>query len=146
MRALRLASLCQVTVALTLVTLLPGCSQEQPPTEELARVVVAQLSPVNDTQRIPFTGDIQARVQAPLGFRVSGKISERLADVGDRVHAGQVLARPDPQDLRNNPAAAQAQVEAQEALAGLARIAERAGRTSAIRLVQSEAGSARVQK
>ncbi len=122
MRALRLARLCQVTAALTLVTLLPGCSQEQPPTEELARVVVVQLSPIKDSQRIPFTGDIQARVQAPLGFRVSGKISERLADVGDRVREGQVLARLDPQDLRNNLAAAQAQVEAQEARTRLARV------------------------
>ena len=122
MRALRLARLCQVTAALTLVTLLPGCSQEQPPTEELARVVVVQLSPIKDSQRIPFTGDIQARVQAPLAFRVSGKISERLADVGDRVREGQVLARLDPQDLRNNLAAAQAQVEAQEARTRLARV------------------------
>ncbi|GAC1035473.1 triclosan efflux RND transporter adaptor protein TriA [Pseudomonas sp. No.117] len=123
MRAHRFsASLCQAMTALTLLALLPGCSQEHPPTVELARVVVIQLSPVNDTQRYPFTGDIQARVQAPLGFRVSGKISERLADVGDRVRAGQVLARLDPQDLRNNLAAAQAQVEAQEARARLARI------------------------
>lgn len=68
MRALRLARLCQVTAALTLVTLLPGCSQEQPPTEERARVVVAQLSPIQDSQHIPFTGDIQARVQARSVF------------------------------------------------------------------------------
>ncbi|KTT04902.1 RND transporter [Pseudomonas oryzihabitans] len=85
-------------------------------------MVVTQVSPVSDTQPIAFTGDIQARVQTPLGFRVSGKISERLADVGNRVREGQVLARLDPQDLRNNLAAAQAQVDAQEARTRLARV------------------------
>ena len=122
MRAPRCISRTPVTAVLFLVALLPGCSKEQPPAEERARVVVAQVKPVSDSQRIPFTGDVQARVQAPLGFRVSGKLSERLADVGDRVREGQVLARLDPQDLRNNLVAAQAQVDAQEARARLARI------------------------
>ncbi|RMI05761.1 efflux RND transporter periplasmic adaptor subunit (plasmid) [Sinorhizobium meliloti] len=47
-----------------------------------------------------FTGTIAARVQSNLGFRVPGKIVERLVDVGQQVKAGQVLMRIDETDLR----------------------------------------------
>ena len=47
-----------------------------------------------------FTGIIGARVQSNLGFRVGGKIVERLANVGQQVKAGQPLMRIDETDLR----------------------------------------------
>ena len=47
-----------------------------------------------------FTGVIGARVQSNLGFRVAGKIVERLVDVGQPVKAGQPLMRIDETDLR----------------------------------------------
>lgn len=47
-----------------------------------------------------FTGLIQARVQTNLGFRVPGKVTERLVDVGQQVKAGQALMRIDDTDLR----------------------------------------------
>jgi RND family efflux transporter MFP subunit len=46
-----------------------------------------------------FTGVISARVQSNLGFRVSGKVIERLVDVGQSVRAGQPLMRLDLEDL-----------------------------------------------
>ncbi|MDE1900574.1 MAG: efflux RND transporter periplasmic adaptor subunit [Alphaproteobacteria bacterium] len=46
-----------------------------------------------------FTGIVKARVQSDLGFRVSGKIIQRLVDVGQTVKAGQPLMRIDPDDL-----------------------------------------------
>ena len=42
---------------------------------------------------VTLTGDIQARVQTDLSFRVGGKIIQRSVDVGDHVSANQVLAR-----------------------------------------------------
>ncbi|WP_374496661.1 efflux RND transporter periplasmic adaptor subunit [Vogesella indigofera] len=56
-----------------------------------------------------FTGTIAARVQSDLGFRVSGKVLERLVDAGQTVKRGQPLLRIDPADLK---LAAQAQLEA----------------------------------
>lgn len=56
-----------------------------------------------------FTGTVAARVQSDLGFRVSGKVSQRLVDAGQTVRRGQVLMRIDPADLR---LAAQAQQQA----------------------------------
>jgi RND family efflux transporter MFP subunit len=47
-----------------------------------------------------FTGIIAARIQSNLGFRVPGKIIERLVDVGQDVKAGQPLMRIDNTDLR----------------------------------------------
>jgi RND family efflux transporter MFP subunit len=47
-----------------------------------------------------FTGTIGARVQSNLGFRVAGKIVERLVNVGEQVKAGQPLMRIDETDLR----------------------------------------------
>lgn len=56
-----------------------------------------------------FTGTVAARVQSDLGFRVSGKVLERLVDAGQAVKRGQPLMRIDPVDLK---LAAQAQQEA----------------------------------
>lgn len=47
-----------------------------------------------------FTGTIAARVQSDLGFRVSGKVLERLVDAGQTVKRGQLLMRIDPADLK----------------------------------------------
>jgi RND family efflux transporter MFP subunit len=56
-----------------------------------------------------FTGTVAARVQSDLGFRVSGKVLERLVDTGQIVKRGQALMRIDPIDLK---LAAHAQQEA----------------------------------
>ena len=47
-----------------------------------------------------FTGTVAARVQSDLGFRISGKVLERLVDTGQAVKRGQVLMRIDPIDLK----------------------------------------------
>ncbi|HLP67315.1 MAG TPA: efflux RND transporter periplasmic adaptor subunit [Rhizobium sp.] len=77
-----------------------------------------------DTANRSFTGTVAARVQSDLGFRVPGKIVERLVGLGEEVKAGQPLMRVDDTDLRlalsakrNGVAAARAtfvQVQADE--------------------------------
>src|SRR5436853_2613718 len=47
-----------------------------------------------------FTGIVAARVQSDLGFRVPGKVLERLVDAGQTVKRGQALMSIDPTDLR----------------------------------------------
>jgi RND family efflux transporter MFP subunit len=68
--------------------------RQEPP---LVRVVTAAR--VTGSER-GFTGVIGARVQSNLGFRVPGKIVERLVDTGQQVKAGQPLMRIDETDLR----------------------------------------------
>src|SRR5688500_16157509 len=47
-----------------------------------------------------FSGIVAARVQSDLGFRVPGKVLERLVDTGQTVRRGQPLLRIDSTDLR----------------------------------------------
>jgi RND family efflux transporter MFP subunit len=98
-------------IALGILLLLAGCSQEPPP-ELPPRVKVVTARATDYAATATLTGDVQARVQTDLSFRVSGKIVERLVDVGDHVSANQVLARLDPQDQQNNLKSAQAAVDA----------------------------------
>jgi len=91
-----LAGLSAVVALATLVT------QEAPsvgdPRQEPPLVRLAVPEPVAGLERA-FTGVIGARVQSNLGFRVPGKIVERLVDVGQEVNAGQPLMRIDDTDL-----------------------------------------------
>ena len=64
-----------------------------------------------------FTGIVVARVQADLGFRVSGKLLERLVDTGQTVKRGQPLMRLDPIDLGLQARAQQESVMAARARA-----------------------------
>jgi RND family efflux transporter MFP subunit len=64
-----------------------------------------------------FTGTVAARVQSDLGFRVSGKVLERLVDTGQTVRRGQALMRIDPADLKLTALAQQEAVAAARARA-----------------------------
>jgi RND family efflux transporter MFP subunit len=66
----------------------------QPP---LVRIEAVEISTQSERS---FTGIVAARVQSDLGFRVPGKVLERLVDVGQPVRRGQPLMRIDPTDLR----------------------------------------------
>ena len=63
----------------------------------LVRVATVHLASAAERS---YTGVIAARVQSNLGFRVSGKIIERLVDTGQTVKAGQPLMKLDPVDLK----------------------------------------------
>src|SRR4051795_2184138 len=62
-------------------------------------VSLVMASRVRESER-GFTGTIGARVESNLGFRVAGKIVERLVNVGEQVKSGQPLMRIDETDLR----------------------------------------------
>ncbi len=103
----------------TLVLLLPlfaACSTPEPPAvpPKLVRtLIVGAGDTANSGTGRSYSGEVRARIETTLGFRIAGKLIERRADVGQVVKAGQVLARLDPAD-----AALQAtQAEAQRALA-----------------------------
>lgn len=62
-------------------------------------VQTAVARQVSEARR-SFTGVVMARVQSNLGFRVNGKVIERLVDVGQAVAKGQPLMRLDETDLK----------------------------------------------
>jgi len=91
---------------------LAGCSRPQAPPEPIRAVKVITVSPSGLSQQQEFAGEVKPRVEARLGFRVGGKITQRQAEVGQHVNAGALLAQLDPQDYRLAADVARAQVAA----------------------------------
>jgi RND family efflux transporter MFP subunit len=83
---------------------------------QAANVRVERLARHDVAPRVALTGEIKARIQSDLAFRVSGKIVERTVDVGDHVAANQVLARLDPQLQQANIDTARAGVASAKAV------------------------------
>ncbi|WP_445394575.1 efflux RND transporter periplasmic adaptor subunit [Stenotrophomonas maltophilia] len=92
-----------------------GKTQSDPRTEPPLVRVASVGAGASETRA--FTGTIQARVQSDLGFRVSGKVLERLVDAGQEVKRGQALMRMDPADLELTAGAQRQAVAAAEARA-----------------------------
>ena len=98
---------------LLLSTPLDGCSDANTVVVKPPTLVRTQVVRLDDRQMsVTLTGDVQARVRTELAFRVSGRITERLVDVGAHVNAGDVLARIDPAEQQADLDAATAAVAA----------------------------------
>ena len=94
-----------------------ACGEKAPPPEaaktgpRLVKTLKVDAGDTLSEQR--YSGEVRARIETTLGFRVGGKLVERRVDAGSRVTAGQVLARLDPADQQ----LAATQAEANRALA-----------------------------
>jgi len=64
---------------------------------------------------VTLTGRIEAEDQVDLGFRISGRLLENTGRLGDRVEAGQLVARLEPQNEMNQLRSAQANLAAAQA-------------------------------
>lgn len=92
--------------------LLAACSKPAPPPEPVRAVRIMTVG-VGDIASSPeFAGEVRARVESRLGFRVAGKLLKRHVELGQRVKAGQLLAQLDVQDYKLAVDAARAQVSA----------------------------------
>lgn len=108
-------------ILVALVAAVSGCSKPAPTVEEIRPVRAIQLGAQQADVVAEFSGDVRARVESPLGFRVGGKITARMVDVGAVVARGQVLMRLDPQDLQLAQRQAQAALQAAESNRDLTR-------------------------
>jgi multidrug efflux system membrane fusion protein len=97
------------------VLLLAACGHEAPPTQTARPVLVVHPDGGPDAAFTAYAGEIRAREESALAFRVGGNLVRREVDVGDEVKRGQLLAELDPGDLRLQAQAVQAQVTAAEA-------------------------------
>lgn len=123
MAALKNPSLQKFTLPLllALIAVVGGCSKAVPKTEEIRPVRVLRLGAQQAELVAEFSGDVRARVESRLGFRVGGKIVARKVDVGTLVSRGQVLMQLDPQDLQLQQAQAQAALQSAQSSRDLAR-------------------------
>jgi len=85
-----------------LTVALSACNDATSSTDPRTEHPLVRVAPVASAVQAErsFTGVVAARVQSGLGFRVPGKILERLVDTGQSVKRGQPLMRIDPTDLR----------------------------------------------
>ena len=96
---------------LVLIAGLSGCKkQETAAAPNIRPVRTVTVEPKEAGETLSLTGEIQPRYQADLGFRVNGKILERPVDVGTLVKTGDLLARLDPQQFRQDLEVAKAEV------------------------------------
>lgn len=91
---------------------LSACSRPVPTEEPVRAVKVMKVGLGSIQSGSEFSGEVRARVESRLGFRVAGKLVRRAAEPGQSVKAGQVLAQLDAQDYRLAADAARAQVAA----------------------------------
>ncbi|MBK7234496.1 MAG: efflux RND transporter periplasmic adaptor subunit [Sterolibacteriaceae bacterium] len=102
-------SVCLVPL---IALLIAGCAKEQQVVEVVRPVRTLTVAAERADLLAEFSGEVRPRYESRLGFRIGGKISRRLVDVGAQVSKGQVLAQLDPQDLKLAEAAARSNVTA----------------------------------
>ncbi|MBS3017344.1 Multidrug resistance protein MdtA [Comamonas sp. PE63] len=90
--------------------MLSACSKKEAAPEPVRAVKLVTVGEGQIESAQEYSGDVRARVESRLGFRVAGKITRREVELGQHVKAGQVLARLDARDYQLSADAARAQL------------------------------------
>ena len=102
-------------LVLLAVTVLGGCNDRAANSVKAPTLVRTETVRLQDLESsVTMTGEVQARIQTALSFRVSGRVITRLVDVGAHVNASDLLARIDPTEQQADLDAATANVAAEE--------------------------------
>ena len=104
-----------------LVMVLTACEQTPPAPPVPRPALVVSVGEQTTATPMALVGEIRSRYETAQGFRIDGKIIQRLVDVGSEVKKGQVLAKLDSIDTGLTSQAAQAEVKAAEADLDLAQ-------------------------
>lgn len=100
---------------------LAGCGNGKVAPEPVRPVLTHTVTPGAAATRDVYSGEVRARHETDLAFRVGGKLVARLVDAGARVKRGEALARLDPEDARLAAQAAAAQLASAEGDLALAK-------------------------
>jgi RND family efflux transporter MFP subunit len=101
-------------IAITLP--IAACGKEQPKKVEVRPVRVTAVQHAASGETISLTGQIQAKDQANLAFRIGGRLRERNVSVGDPVAPGQIVAKIESQDYQNALRSAEADLGSAQAV------------------------------
>jgi RND family efflux transporter MFP subunit len=101
----------RILLPLLSTMVLASCGSGEPPPEEVRIVRAATVAAGDDLADSGYSGEVRARHESQIAFRVAGRVVERLVDAGARVARDQPLARLDPVDAALNAESARAQLE-----------------------------------
>lgn len=111
-KRLPLKALGRMGTLTLLAAALVACRSEQAPPAEARPVGVVTVAAGQFSDDVQLSGEVQAKKDIGLAFRIGGRVLERPVNVGDRVKAGQVIARLEPALEQNALTAAKAALEA----------------------------------
>jgi RND family efflux transporter MFP subunit len=104
---------------LIVVALAAGCAKPETKPEALRPVRTAVVAQSGADEWV-LSGDVRARYETRLSFRLPGHMLARKVEVGQRVQAGQAIAVLDGRDARLAESSARAQLAQAESQAALA--------------------------
>lgn len=102
-----------LAAAMSLI-LLAGCSRKASEAEAVVPVIAQPVKAADGAVTARFPGDVHARYETPLSFRMAGRLTARYVDPGEQVKQGQPLAQLDPADSSLQLASAKAALDAAE--------------------------------
>lgn len=130
--------------ALAAAFLVSACGNGREAPDPVRPVLTVTVAPGASATRETWSGEVRARIESDLAFRLGGKLAARLVDAGSRVRKGQPLARLDPEDARLGAQAARAQLASAESELALAKAEhERAADLLARKFISQSAYDAR---
>ena len=112
-RRLRAFALLSGLPALLLA--LTACSPAESSKEAPPRPAIVVQPQASDNQLAVYPGEVRARHEPGLAFRVAGEVTQRLVQEGEQVSRGQPLAKLDAADLQLQRDSARAQLDAAQA-------------------------------
>lgn len=111
-----------IVAAILIAATVTGCHKPAQPSAQARPVRTVTIERRADGETVSLTGQIRAKDQVNLAFRLDGRMIERLVNVGDVLTAGEVVARLDPQNQQNEQRSAQAVLSSAEAVLAQARL------------------------
>ena len=112
----------RVAAAALLAATVTGCDKSAPIAPQARPVRAVTIERNTEGETVSLTGQVRAKDEVSVAFRLDGRMIERPVHVGDMLTAGQVVARLDPQNQQNALRSAQANVTAADASLTQARL------------------------
>jgi membrane fusion protein, multidrug efflux system len=110
-------------VASTLIALtIAGCNKPAPPAAQIRPIRVLTVERSAEGESVSLTGQIHAKDEVSLAFRIDGRVLDRPVNVGDVLKPGQLVARLDPKDQQDGLRTAEANLSALDAVLTQARL------------------------
>jgi RND family efflux transporter MFP subunit len=112
----------QILTAILLAAALTGCDRKPPPAAQVRPVRTVTVERGAEGETVSLTGQVRAKDQVSLAFRLDGRMIKRLVNVGDVLKAGEIVAQLDLQNQQNALRTSQASLASAEAALTQARL------------------------